>query len=50
MVQLTHPIKILQVIDRLDAGGAERVMVDLANILFQNGYSAIKLKHRFSIS
>ena len=38
MAQLTHPLKILQVIDRLDAGGAERVMVDLANILFQNGH------------
>ncbi|MDN5210982.1 glycosyltransferase [Fulvivirgaceae bacterium BMA12] len=37
MAQLTPPFKILQVIDRLDAGGAERVMVDLANVLFRNG-------------
>ena len=38
MAQLTHPLKILQVIDRLDAGGAERVMVDLSNILLRKGH------------
>ena len=38
MAQLTHSLKILQVIDRLDAGGAERVMVDLSNILCRNGH------------
>ena len=38
MAQLNHPLKILQVIDRLDAGGAERVMVDLSNILSRKGH------------
>lgn len=36
-------IKILQVIDRLDAGGAERVMVDLSNILNQYGHKITTL-------
>lgn len=43
MAQLARPLKILQVIDRLDAGGAERVMVDLSNILFQNGHQVTTL-------
>ena len=30
-------MKILQVIDTLDVGGAERVLVDLSNILYENG-------------
>ena len=30
-------MKMLQVIDTLDAGGAERVLVDLLNILYENG-------------
>ena len=30
-------MKILQVIDTLDIGGAERVLVDLSNILYENG-------------
>jgi len=40
---LTNPQKILQVIDRLDAGGAERVMVDLSNILHKNGHEVTTL-------
>ncbi len=36
-------MKILQVIDRLDAGGAERVMVDLSNILHKNGQEVATL-------
>ncbi len=36
-------MKILQVIDRLDAGGAERVMVDLSNILHKNGHEVTTL-------
>jgi len=31
-------MKILQVIDKLDLGGAERVFVDLTNILYENKY------------
>ena len=30
-------MKILQVIDTLDVGGAERVLVDLSNLLYENG-------------
>lgn len=37
MAELEKPLKILQVIDRLDAGGAERVMVDLSNLLDSYG-------------
>ncbi len=37
------PMKVLQVIDRLDAGGAERVMVDLSNILADNGHLVTSL-------
>ena len=29
-------MKVLQVIDKLDVGGAERVLVDLSNILDEN--------------
>lgn len=32
-------MKILQVIDRLNVGGAERVLVDLTNILFEKGHT-----------
>jgi len=32
-----YKMKILQVIDTLDVGGAERVLVDLSNILYENG-------------
>ncbi len=32
-------MKILQVIDRLNVGGGERVLVDLANILFAKGHT-----------
>jgi glycosyltransferase involved in cell wall biosynthesis len=32
-------MKILQVIDRLNVGGAERVLVDLTNILFEKGHA-----------
>lgn len=31
-------MKILQVIDRLNVGGAERVLVDLTNILYENNH------------
>jgi len=31
-------MKILQVIDKLDLGGAERVFVDMSNLLFENQY------------
>lgn len=36
-------IKILQVIDTLNVGGAERVFVDLTNLLFENGISVTAL-------
>ncbi len=38
-----RPLKILQIIDRLDAGGAERVMVDLSNILHEAGHQVTTL-------
>jgi glycosyltransferase involved in cell wall biosynthesis len=31
-------MKILQVIDRLNVGGAERVLVDLSNVLYEKGH------------
>ena len=37
------PLKILQVIDRLDTGGAERVMVDLSNIFHSHGHLVTSL-------
>ena len=40
---MSNSLKILQVIDRLDAGGAERVMVDLSNILHKNGHEVTTL-------
>lgn len=33
-----HSMKILQVIDQLGLGGAERVCVNMANLLYRNGY------------
>ena len=40
---MNKPLKILQIIDRLDAGGAERVMVDLSNILYKYGQEVTTL-------
>lgn len=41
MVSVFIPLymRILQVIDQLNVGGAERVLVDLSNILFAHGHS-----------
>jgi glycosyltransferase involved in cell wall biosynthesis len=38
---LPSPIPILQVIPALDAGGAERTTVDVADALVQNGFAAL---------